>query len=292
MEMKKCFFSLFLFFFLGITFAENYCADDSFNSSLIISNDYSSNEYFTVSYAASPGLIIHFKDSLDMGFFVPGQEKILNYEIILPFKGEYSLTFEISDSRANKEIKHFDFNVFDCRGVDVKIFAQDNYCLRQTAPYQVFINNTGNYAEDLKATINNEIFNFQLLPGESKTYELEFYSSFLHNNLISVLVENDFIKESAEQYVNLRNCDATGILFESIKACPGQLINSKLIIKNLGSQTDAYQIINSSGGAIIEPQRIIIESGNEKHVDFSIFPGCDEKGIKNAEIYIQSLYSG
>jgi len=290
--MRKHLFSLLFLFFLGITFGENYCIDDSFNASLVVKNTYSSNEYFTVAYTATPGLIISFDDPLDLGFFMPGEEKTIGYDISMPFKGNYSLTFEITDSKANKETRTFNFEVSYCHNVEIKVLSIDNYCLRQNAPYQVIITNTGRYAENLSININNEVFYPELLAGQSKTYNLEFYSVFLENNLISINVDNEFIHKSIQETVNVRNCDKTGIILDQIKTCPGQLINSKLTIKNLGYSSDAYQIINSSSNVLIEPELLFVDSRSEDFLTFSIVPACDELGLKRGEINLYSRNSG
>jgi hypothetical protein len=267
---------------------------DSFGSSIIIKNDYSGVARYTVSYAVSPGVILSLDEQLGDGFFLmPGEQKIIDYNVSLPFKGNYSLSFNIADSKANSKTELFNYEVFDCHNVGIKILSNySNYCLRQIMPYQVIINNTGKYAENLSVMINNDPFSISLLPMEYKEYNMEFYSINLFDNQVRVSAKNEFLSENAAESFNVRNCDTTAIVLEDLKACPGQPINSSITLKNLGFSTDAYQIINSSGNIAIDAQVFTLESKEQKTIPFVLIPACNEIGLKNSEITIYSLNSG
>lgn len=292
--MKKQLLTLTFLFFLGTSFGEQHCMLDSFGSSVIIKNDYSGVEYYKVSYAVSPGAILSLSEQLGDGFFLmPNEQKTIDYNITLPFKGNYSLSFTIADSKAKTEIKSFNYEVYDCHNIDIKIISENNnYCLRQSMPYKVIINNTGKYDENLSIMINNDPFNITLNSGEKKEYNLEFYSNNMENNQVTVTAKNEHLTKIVSETFNLRNCDTTVVELEELKACPGQAINSNIIIKNLGFSQDAYQIINSTNNILIDSQVIILESKEQAIVPFNLMLGCDEIGLRTGEINIQSLNSG
>jgi hypothetical protein len=211
----------------------------------------------------------------------------------LPFKGNYSLSFNIADSKAKTQTKLFNYEVYDCHTVDIKVISEStNYCLRQSMPYLVIINNTGKYEENLSVMINNDPFNLSLKPGESKEYEMQFYSINSENNQVIIIAQNDYLKKSVQESFNVRNCDTTAIVLEEIKSCPGQAAASSITLKNLGFSQDAYQILNSSSNLIITPQMFVLESKEEKTIAFNLIPECNEIGLRNSEIFIQSLNSG
>jgi hypothetical protein len=267
---------------------------DSFNSSIVITNDYSGVEYYKVSYAVSPGAALSFSEQLGDGFFLmPSEQKIIDYNVSLPFPGNYSLSFIIADSKNNKETKSFNYEVFDCHNVDITIVSEsNNYCLRQIMPYNVTVNNTGKYEENITLMINNDPFNLTLSPGELKEYNLDYYSMSQEDNQIIVTARNEYLTKTVSKSFNLRNCDTTAVVLENLKACPGQSVNSNITIKNLGFSQDAYQIINSTNNILITPQVLTLESKEQAIIPFTLVLGCDEIGLKTGEITIQSLNSG
>ncbi|MDD4353540.1 MAG: hypothetical protein PHN56_03720 [Candidatus Nanoarchaeia archaeon] len=292
--MKLQITSLIFLFFLGIAFGEQHCIDDSFGSSIIVKNDYSGVEYYKVSSAVSSGAVLSLSESLGDGFFLmPGEQKLISYNISLPFKGNYSSSFKIIDSKGKTETKSFNYEVADCHNVDIKIISEnDNYCLRQNMPYKVIVNNNGKYKENLFLMINNDPFSVSLLPGTFKEYDMEFYSVSLENNQVIVSIKNGNLSKTVTESFNLRNCDTTAVILEDVKSCPGQTITSSIILKNLGFSQDAYQIINSSSNIIIEPQIFVLESNEEKIIEFDLMPSCGEIGLRSGEINIISHNSG
>jgi hypothetical protein len=292
--MKKQTLTLLFLFLLGNTFGEQHCMLDSFGSSIVITNDYSGVEYYKVSYAVTPGVSLSLNEPLGDGFFlIPGEQKTINYNITLPFKGNYSLSFNIVDSKAKNENKIFNYEVFNCHNVDIIILTEnDNYCLRQIMPYKVIINNTGKYAENLTLMVNNDPFNLTLYSGEIKEYNLDFYTTNQEDNKITVTAKNEYLTKTIVEPLNLRNCDTTAVVLEELKACPGQLISSTITLKNLGFSQDAYQIINSTNNIIIEPQVLTLDAKEQAIIPYDLIIACDEIGLKTAQINIQSLNSG
>jgi len=292
--MKTTIKALIFLFFLGIAFGEQHCIDDSFGSGIVITNTYSGVEYYKVSYAATPGAVLSLSEPLGDGFFLmPGEQKIIDYSIRLPFPGNYSLSFTIVDSKAKTEVRTSNYEVYDCHSVDAKITSTDtNYCLRQVFPYKVLINNTGKYEENLSVMINSDPFNLNLMPGEAKEYDLEFYPSSLNENKVIVSVSGANITSIAEKSFNLRNCDTTAVIVENLKACPGQAVSSTISLSNLGFSQDAYQVINSSSNIIINPAVFTVGAKEEAVIPFMLMPGCGEIGLKSGEVNIYSLNSG
>ncbi len=285
-----------LLLFIGVVYGEQCCIEDSFSAALVIQNNYSSAAYYKVSYAATTGTLISFSEKISDGFFLDaGESKTILYNITLPFKGNYSVSFNIADSKSKVVEEFHDFEVINCHSAKVEILADDgNYCQRQDIPYKVVINNTGRFVEELSVKINADNFNITLLPSESMEYPLYYYSATETAGKVSASISNENISEiSAEKLFNLRNCESTALAIPNLKACQGFTIESSIALKNLGLTNDSYRVINYSNSIISIDTELIAASSKETiEIPFILEIPCDEKGLNSAYVNILSFNSG
>ncbi len=287
-----------LLLIMGAVYGEKCCMEDSFSAALIIQNNYSSAAYYQVFDVSEIGTQISFSEDIKDGFFLDaGESKTILYNITLPFKGNYSVSFKVIETVSGSKPKVFleshDFEVINCHSAKVEILADEkNYCQRQDIPYQVLINNTGKFMEELSVRINSDNFNITLLAGEYKLYNLSYYSATETIGKVSASIYNENISESAEKSFNLRNCESTALSIPNLKSCQGFTVESKIALKNLG-MNDSYRVVNASSSIISIGNELIAAASQETvEIPFILEIPCDEKGINGAYVNIMSFNSG
>ena len=242
------------------------------------------------------GTAASFATALPASFYLAKGEERSIYVYITPssfvLPGNYYISILVTSGTESKEIKH-SIVVENCNKVILNVEAKKDVCACESAVYKASIKNSGIYKERYKIELFGDAAGFAKLSTDSLSLDPNQQKDILiyFNPDCNVKAkEYTFTLKAVsldskeigliEGKVNVVNCYSYSVDVEKnfYSLCDGEKIDAKLMIKNLGTSENTFDInLKAPGFARLEKDSITLKQNEAGEIKIPIAPKFGEK---------------